>query len=105
MARGFAIKFYSSAAWRECREEYKRQKHYLCERCLNRGLLVPGVIVHHKQRVTPQTIDDPSITLNFDNLELLCRECHAAEHRSERYRDREHERYYIDDDGKIFVKK
>jgi len=36
--------------------------------------------VHHKIHLTPHNIDDPNITLSEDNLELLCRECHAIEH-------------------------
>ena len=41
--------------------------------------------MHHKVRLTVDNIHDPMITLNFDNLELLCRECHAAEHGNKRY--------------------
>lgn len=103
MAKDFAVKFYNSSAWKECREAYKSYRHYLCERCLSRGLYKPGRIVHHKKRITPETVDDPSITLNFCNLELLCSECHEAEHRPERQK-KEHDRYYIGDDGKIFIK-
>lgn len=80
MAKAFARKFYSSKIWQECRNEYARRHHYLCERCLSRGLFVPGVIVHHKIELTPENINDASITLNPDNLELLCRDCHAEEH-------------------------
>ena len=47
----------------------------LCVRCGK-----PGEIVHHKTYLTPQNIDNPYITLGEDNLETLCRECHAIEH-------------------------
>lgn len=36
--------------------------------------------MHHKIYLTPQNINDPFITLAADNLETLCRECHAIEH-------------------------
>lgn len=101
MAKEFAIQFYSSKAWKQCREEYKKQRHYLCERCAAKGLLVPGVIVHHRRRVSPETINDPEVLLNFDNLELLCRKCHEDEHKSERKKDRGNDRYYIDANGKV----
>lgn len=52
----------------------------MCERCLRRGILTHGEIVHHKIELTPENIDDPGITLNWDNLELLCRFCHAEVH-------------------------
>lgn len=75
MAKEWAKSFYHSRAWRQCRDAYFISKHGLCERC---G--APGKIVHHKIYITPENINDPDITLNFDNLELLCQECHNREH-------------------------
>ena len=37
-------------------------------------------IVHHKIALTPENINDPNITLNWENLELLCQDCHNKEH-------------------------
>ena len=76
----FARKFYNSYAWQKCRAAVWRRAGGLCERCLLRGLIVPGVEVHHKIRLTPDTLDDPTIALNPDNLELLCEACHHQEH-------------------------
>ena len=36
--------------------------------------------MHHIEELTPFNITNPEITLGFDNLELLCRECHLREH-------------------------
>ena len=80
MAREFARKFYSSKAWQDCRNEYAKRAHYLCENCLRNGIYKPGEIVHHKIELDPVNINKPEITLNFDNLELLCRDCHAEVH-------------------------
>lgn len=80
MSKPFARKFYSSKVWQDCRNEYARRKHYLCENCLRRGIYKPGVIVHHLIELDPVNINNPEIALNFDNLELLCRECHADVH-------------------------
>ena len=33
-----------------------------------------------KSYLTPENILDPSVTLNFDNLEFLCHDCHNREH-------------------------
>lgn len=71
----YARSFYKSAAWRKCRSSYFSFRHGLCERCLG-----PGKIVHHKEYITPENINDPNITLNFNNLELLCQDCHNREH-------------------------
>lgn len=75
----FAKKFYKSAAWRHCRNAYFKSKYGLCERCVE-----PGKIVHHIKYITPDNINNPEITLNHNNLELLCQACHNREH---------HERY------------
>lgn len=80
MAREFAKAFYKSAAWNKCREGYAAYRGYLCERCLAKGKYTPGKIVHHKTYLTPDNITDPDIALNWNNLELVCQECHNAEH-------------------------
>ena len=48
----------------------------LCERC---GAI--GIEVHHKDRLSIDNVTDTSISLNQDNLELLCRDCHNKEHK------------------------
>ena len=80
MAREFAVAFYHSRAWKETRDAYMRSHQGLCEPCLARGVYRPAAIVHHKEHLTPENISDPSVTLSFDNLELVCRDCHAIEH-------------------------
>jgi len=75
MAREFATAFYHSAAWLKCRDGYIRSVHGLCERCGAAGL-----IVHHRELLTPANINDPSVTLNWELLELLCQQCHNQEH-------------------------
>lgn len=71
----WAEKFYKSKAWQECRQAYFIYRHGICERCGR-----PGEIVHHKVYLTPENINDPNIILSFDNLELLCQDCHNKEH-------------------------
>lgn len=75
MAKEYAKGFYTSAAWRRVQAAYMESKCYLCERCGR-----PARVVHHKIYITPQNINDPNITLNFDNLESLCQDCHTNEH-------------------------
>lgn len=94
--RAWARKFYGSIAWQNCRRDYAQSKAGLCERCLSRGLIVPGEEVHHKVPITPQNISDPSITLNWSNLILLCKACHDAEHSQARYQ--------IDQNGELIIK-
>jgi 5-methylcytosine-specific restriction endonuclease McrA len=70
----------------KCAKAYRISKGRLCERCYAKGLIVPGEEVHHKIRLTPENINDPAIALNWDNLELLCKNCHMEEHRAKRWR-------------------
>ena len=67
--------FYKSPAWLAARELKIVSVNSLCERC---GHI--GIEVHHKERLTVENVNDTSISLNQDNLELLCRECHNQEH-------------------------
>lgn len=77
--RSINQEFYHSKAWSDCRNAYIAQ-HPLCERCEAKGLIVPAEIVHHKIHLTEDNYRDPSIALNFDNLESVCRDCHNKEH-------------------------
>ena len=70
-----AKRFYWSGAWKKCRASYIQSVFGLCERCNK-----PGDIVHHKIYIDHSNVNDPSITLNHDNLEYLCQTCHNREH-------------------------
>lgn len=80
MARDFARAFYNGKAWKKCRAAYISHRRSLdggmCETCHER----PGYIVHHKQELTPENINDPDIALGFENLKYDCLECHNKEH-------------------------
>jgi 5-methylcytosine-specific restriction enzyme A len=80
MAKAWAKAFYHSKEWLECRAAYIQYVNGLCERCLKKGIIKPGYIVHHKIHLTPDNINNPEVTLNWDNLEYLCKECHDKEH-------------------------
>jgi len=75
VAKEYAIKFYSSKAWHKTRYSYIVSKGGLCERC-GAG----AKLVHHKNYITPDNINDYTVTLNHNNLELLCQDCHNLEH-------------------------
>ena len=91
--KDFAKAFYQSKAWKKTRRYIFLRDMGLCVRCGK-----PGDIVHHKIHLTPNNIDDPSISLNEDNLETLCRECHAIEHEGEPCTDKA---LMFDEEGNI----
>lgn len=78
--KDYAKGFYNSPAWKDCRRSYKESVGGLCERCKAKGLIVAGRIVHHKIHIEPETINMPEVTLNFNNLELVCMDCHREYH-------------------------
>lgn len=85
MAREFAKDFYHSKAWRNCRESFIKYRIQvdggMCQKCHKRL----GYIIHHKIYLSPENINDPQITLNFDNLLYWCEPCHSAEHNSHKH--------------------
>ena len=79
-------RFYTTRAWRRCREAVLAEHGGLCELCLAKGLIEPAVHVHHKVHLTPENINDPKVALDSSNLMALCEECHAEQHRTKRWR-------------------
>lgn len=72
----FAKTFYKSKAWQQCRRSYIAKRRMIdggvCEVCHQRI----GYIVHHKEHLTPDNINDPETTLNHENLSYECKQCH-----------------------------
>ena len=77
--KGFAAeyeRFMASRTWRKCRKAYAASKQGLCEDCREQGILTPGAEVHHMIKLTARNLNDASVSLNWDNLRLLCKPCH-----------------------------
>ena len=66
---------YLSKAWKHTRDAYMASRHGLCERCGE-----SAQIVHHRKHLTPRNVNDVNVTMNWDNLEAICRDCHGIEH-------------------------
>ena len=97
MHEQFANRFYSSDAWKRCRREYAKSVGGLCEECLKRGIIRQGEQVHHKIALTRENVERPEVTLNWDNLQLLCVDCHKAVRKSAR-------RWSVDGRGTVTVR-
>ena len=94
--------FYTSWVWRKCRKAFAESKGNLCERCLSRGIIEAGsreqpLEVHHKIPLTAENVSDPKVSLNWENLELLCKSCHDEE------RERRAKRWKIGPDGRVLL--
>lgn len=78
MAKEYSKKFYNSSAWKKLSNYIRISRHFTCEVCGEYGTQV-----HHIIEITPENINDTSITLNESNLQLLCEECHNKMRRTE----------------------
>ena len=68
--------FYGSKEWEMARHIKVINAKGICEKC---GKV--GTEVHHIIHLTKENVTDPSISLNQDNLILLCTRCHNKEHK------------------------
>lgn len=79
MALDYSKSFYNSKNWRKLSKYICISRNWTCEEC---GCY--GVQVHHIIEITPDNINDPNITLNESNLQLLCEQCHNSKRKKER---------------------
>lgn len=97
-------RFYTTRTWRRCRAEFIKSRGRMCEECWKRGVIETGskgrpLEVHHIIPLTDENMNDPAITMGWDNLQLLCKDCHdAKKNQSEKTR-----RYRVDEDGRVFL--
>ena len=70
-SNGSVGSFYSSSAWIKLRN-YKRLLNPLCEHCLRLDILTPYHTIDH---IKP--ISEGGEPLDLDNLQTLCKQCHA----------------------------
>ena len=68
--------FYQSKEWQLLRNQKYYDANGLCEMCRAKGIIKRGKEVHHKIPIE----EDWSKRLNYDNLILLCSDCHNAQH-------------------------
>lgn len=74
-------KFYTLKPWRDLSYSLKIKADGKCNRCNNTVLDFKYLIGHHKIELTDDNVDDPNVSLNPDNIEIICHECHNREHR------------------------
>lgn len=97
--KGYASRFYKSLKWQNMRDNIIKRDKGLCVDCLKNGMITTAEEVHHIIPITESNINDPSITLNPDNLVSLCRECHKARHNN-----KSSKRFFVDEFGRVSSK-
>ena len=66
-------KVYHSNAWKKARKAIVMKYRGLCCKCGK-----TGTEVHHIKPLTLLNVNDPMISINEDNLMLLCKSCHDS---------------------------
>ncbi len=73
MARQALKWFYDSAAWKSTRRAALLRDRYRCQICGGRA-----TEVHHLTELSEKNVHDKCISLNLDNLQSLCHDCHTS---------------------------
>lgn len=81
MARYDAQKsFYNSTRWRKFRATILAERDPVCAEC---GKIITNPLdceLDHIKELTPENVNDPNISLNPDNVQILCHTCHDKKH-------------------------
>jgi hypothetical protein len=81
MAKYSVLKsFYASEKWQNFRLNLIVERKPICERCKEVVLDTKKLIGHHKEELTPENVNDYSVSLNPNLVELICHNCHNKEH-------------------------
>lgn len=72
--------FYDSSQWQKCRGVVLQRDNYLCQCCLEKGVLTAASTVHHKKDLRLNR----ELALDADNLISVCNECHNTKHKRSR---------------------
>lgn len=111
--RSIDSSFYKTTRWKQTRKMYALSKYCICERC-GKPIYLSGVndylpkekrlkgIVHHKEYLNETNYMNDEIAYGFDNLELLCFNCHQTEHFST---DILRKGYTFDEEGNLVSSK
>lgn len=98
MAKEWSKPFYNSEEWKIIRKQALKRDGFTCPYCGARA-----TEVHHIIELTPENIHDRNISLNLNNLQSLCHECHSAitmEEHGIKSMDCQLG-YYFDEDGQL----
>lgn len=72
--------FYATDEWRRLRLMLINDRGYRCERCGSLSKNVNELHGHHKEELNLENVNDVNVSLNPENVIVLCSQCHNEEH-------------------------
>lgn len=87
MSEGIVRQLYLSKEWGQLRNNLIIECKSTCQRCNKYYRDTSKLIGHHKIHLTKENVHDYNISLNKDNVELICHDCHNKEHKRFGYKD------------------
>lgn len=73
--------FYDSKEWKELRLQLIAERTPRCQRCGNVIVDEKKIIGHHQVELDVTNVNDRSISLNKELIDLICFDCHNKEHK------------------------
>lgn len=73
-------KFYDSKAWENFRKIIISERTHKCEKCKKEIYEAKDLIIHHIEELTLDNVNDVNISLNPENVMLVCFDCHNKIH-------------------------
>jgi len=73
--------FYASEAWVNFRLGLISERGTTCQACGKRIAKAREITAHHKIELAPENVRDTQVSLNPDNVDLVCFDCHNNMHR------------------------
>lgn len=81
MAKHAVLKsFYASEEWINLRLTLINERGNVCSHCKEIIARSKDLIGHHRVELTPENVHDVMISLNPDNIDLVCFDCHNKMH-------------------------
>ncbi|MTK74006.1 HNH endonuclease, partial [Turicibacter sanguinis] len=72
--------FYKSDKWIKFRLAYIGEHNPICADCQKFIIESKGLHLHHIEELTLENVNDANVSLNPDNIVILCHDCHNKRH-------------------------
>lgn len=87
--------FYASEKWQRFRAIIINKRGMVCEHCGQLITNVGDLTIHHINELTPENVDDVTISLNPENVVIVHHDCHNKIHKRFGYNSRGKQVYIV----------